>query len=172
MRNVFIRLIAATASLVPAAAGAQSQPAQVPQPAVQSVHGAWEVRCFAANDCIMTQFHKRTDTSADAVFTVIKPEGIAGPDGVAVEALAEIVVPLGVYLPNGLGLQVDEGTPRAAPFERCIPDGCVVRAPISSGMIGQLKSGGTAYLVISRSPVETVKVPISLNGFTAAYDSF
>ncbi len=150
---------------------AQTQQPQPVQPSIKATHGAWEVRCYGATDCVMTQVHRRTPETADAVFTVIKPAGLTDNNGRTIEALAEIVVPLGVYLPNGLGLQVDNGEPRAAPFERCIPDGCVVRAPISSAMLGQMRAGGSAFLILSRSPTETVKVPMSLSGFTAAFGS-
>ena len=144
----------------------------VPQPStLKATHGAWDVRCYGENDCVMSQLHSRTPETADAVFTVIKPKGLQDTTGAPIEALAEIVVPLGVYLPNGLGLQVDGGEPRAAPFERCIPDGCVVRAPVSSNMLNQMRNGGTAYLILSSSPEKTVRVPISLNGFTAGFNS-
>lgn len=168
------------AAALPGLAFAQSQPYQpgaaplspqgAPgQPALElkSTHGAWQVRCFQAT-CIMTQFHARTDSTSDAVVTLSKPNDPSG----ALTTLAEIVVPLGVYLPTGIGLQVDNGEVRAAPFERCLPLGCVVRAPVSPQMLDQLKRGGTAYLVMATSPVENVRVPISLQGFTAAFNSF
>ena len=87
------------------------------------------------------------------------------------QALAEIVVPLGVFLPGALGLQIDGNEPRAVPFERCIPDGCVVRAPIAASMLEQMRAGATAHLIVSPSPEERVRLPISLNGFTAAFNS-
>lgn len=165
-------LAVATTAFVPAQAQTQTVPAQGGQEVpIKAVHGAWQVRCYTEADCVMTQLHNRTADTADAVLTIIKPVGLNDPQGQPIEALAEIVVPLGVYLPNGLGLQVDGGQPRAAPYERCIPDGCVVRAPISSGMLAQMKSGGTAYLILSSSPAETIRVPISLNGFTAGFAS-
>ena len=134
-------------------------------------HGSWEVWCYGGGDCIMTQLHRRTSETADAVFTIFKPQGLQGDDGQPIEALAEIVVPLGVFLPGALGLQVDGNEPRAVPFERCIPDGCVVRAPVAAGMLAQMRAGGTAYLILSPSPDERVRLPISLAGFTAAFDS-
>ncbi len=153
------------------AAPAVAQTQGVPVSTLKATHGSWEVRCFGETDCVMSQLHTRTPETADAVFTVIKPVGLRDANGAAIEALAEIVVPLGIYLPKGLGLQVDSGEPRAAPFERCIPDGCVVRAPISSSMLNQMRNGGTAYLILSSSPTETVRVPISLSGFTAGFNS-
>jgi len=155
----------------PAQPQAQAQPAQRgPSASVKSTHGSWTVRCFAPSECVMTQRHRRTPSTADAVLTIIRPQGLNDPQGNQVQALAEIIVPLGVYLPNGIGLQVDGREPRAAPFERCISDGCVVRAPITGTMLDQLKAGGTANLILSGSPTQVVNIPISLSGFTAAFN--
>lgn len=161
------------AILATGSAVAQSATGAAPAPAstLRETHGSWEVWCYGNDDCIMTQLHRRTTETADAVFTVIKPEGLRDDAGQPIEALAEIVVPLGVFLPGALGLQVDGNEPRAVPFERCIPDGCVVRAPIAADMLAQMRAGSTAHLIVSPSPDERVRLPISLSGFTAAFNS-
>jgi len=139
---------------------------------LRGTYGDWEIRCLSESDCVMTQLHRRSEQSADAVFTIVKPQGLTGEDGQPVLAFAEIVVPLGVYLPGGLGLKVDQQPAKAAAFERCISEGCVVRAPISASMLANLKSGATANIVIFGAPEQPVQLPISLTGFTAAFDSF
>lgn len=151
-----------------------AQPYQAPpaSPGLRGTYGKWEIRCVTETDCVMTQLHRRSEQSADAVFTIVKPQGLVGDDGLPIEAFAEIVVPLGVYLPGGLGLKVDEQPAKAAPFERCIEEGCVVRAPISATMLGNLKNGGTVNIVIFGGPERPVQIPMSLDGFTAAFDSF
>ena len=141
-------------------------------PTLRATYDSWEVRCVAETDCVMTQLHRRSEQSADAVFTIVKSDGLAGTDGQTFEAFAEIVVPLGVYLPGGLGLKGDDQPAKAAPFERCIDEGCVVRAPISATMLGNLKAGATVNIVIFGGPEQPVQIPMSLAGFTAAYDSF
>jgi len=146
--------------------------AQQASTSLRATHGDWEVRCVTETECVMTQLHRRSEQSADAVFTVVKSAGLTGNDGQTFEAFAEIVVPLGVYLPGGLGLKVDDQPAKAAPFERCIDEGCVVRAPISATMLGNLKAGATVNIVIFGAPEQPVQIPMSLTGFTAAYDSF
>jgi len=160
-RIAFLSLLVATPSL-----------AQEAPPSLRTTYGDWEVRCVTETDCVMTQLHRRSEQSADAVFTIVKSAGLTGNDGQSFEAFAEIVVPLGVYLPGGLGLKVDDQPAKAAPFERCIDEGCVVRAPISATMLGNLKAGGTVNIVIFSAPERPVQIPMSLAGFTAAYDSF
>ncbi len=154
-----------------ATTAAPAQQATLPASSLKATHGSWEVWCYGEGDCIMTQLHRRSTETADAVFTVFKPKGLQDERGLPVQALAEIVVPLGVFLPGALGLQIDTNEPRAVPFERCIPDGCVVRAPIAPAMLDQMRAGATANLIVSPAPDERVKLPISLNGFTAAFDS-
>ena len=152
------------------AAAPLPQPAQG-APALRETHGDWEIRCISQSDCVMTQMHQRSANSADAVFTVVKPNGLTDANGAPITAFAEIVVPLGVYLPGGLGLKVDANPARAAPFERCIDEGCVVRAPISSGMVDAMRQGSTVNIVIFGAPEKPIQIPISLRGFTAAFDA-
>ncbi len=140
-------------------------------PALKARHGDWEIRCVNGNDCVMTQLHRRSEQSADAVFTIIKTEGLNTEDGLPVEAFAEIVVPLGVYLPGGLGLKVDQKPAQAAPFERCIDAGCVVRAPLSAELLTNMRAGNIANIVVFGAPDQPVQIPISLSGFTAAFSA-
>ncbi len=149
-----------------------AQPAQPGGASLRATHGDWEIRCVREDDCVMTQLHRRSQQSADAVFTIIKPRGLSAENGQPIEAFAEIVVPLGVYLPGGLGLKVDQQPAKAAPFERCIDAGCIVRAPLSGDLLSNMKTGNTAFIVIFGGPEQPVQVPISLSGFTAAFDSF
>jgi len=171
MRLAHAALLAALLPLATPALAQSTQGGPPPAAVLKATHGQWEVRCYGQNDCIMTQLHKRTADTADAVFTIFKPEGLQDNTGQPILALAEIVVPLGVFLPGALGLQVDQNEPKAVPFERCIPDGCVVRAPIAQAMLDQMRRGGTAHLILSPSPDERVRLPVSLNGFSAAFDS-
>ena len=163
--------IAALLCAAMAAAGAWAQTVPPPPPLLKATHGAWEVLCYGEDDCIMTQMHRRTDETADAVVTLFKPRDFLDDAGQPIPALVEIVVPLGVFLPGALGLQIDGNGPLAVPFERCIPDGCIVRAPIAREMLDQMRAGATAYLILSPSPENRVRLPISLTGFSAAFDS-
>lgn len=167
MRVAFYALLGAL--LVQGPVFAQSESAS--GSSLRATHGSWEVWCDAHNDCIMTQLHRRTTETADAVFTIFKPRNATDNNGQSFAAAAEIVVPLGVFLPGALGLQIDASQPKAVPFERCIPDGCVVRVPIAEDMLAQMKAGSMMHLIVSPSPVDRVRMPISLNGFTAAFNS-
>lgn len=140
-------------------------------PVLRETHGSWEVRCIGDSKCFMTQIHKGAPATADAVFTVAKVRSLSDEAGNVIDTVAEIAVPLGVFLPTGMGLKIDGGPAQMAPYERCVAEGCVVRVPISADMVQQLKQGSTVAIVIFGAPDQPVTLPISLIGFTAAYDS-
>jgi len=167
MRIALYALLGALLTQGPALAQSQAAPTS----SLTATHGSWEVWCDASNDCIMTQLHRRTTETADAVFTIFKPKNATDNTGQTFAAAAEIVVPLGVFLPGALGLQIDASQPKAVPFERCIPDAHVVRVQLAAAMLAQMKAGSMMHLIVSPSPVDRVRMPISLNGFTAAFDS-
>ena len=54
-----------------------------------------------------------------------------------------ITLPLGVFLPAGIKLQVDDAGKDAtgAPFVQCIQEGCQARAKLDNKMIAKMKSG-------------------------------
>lgn len=131
-------------------------------------HGDWEVLCDTGNACLMTQIHRNEEGSPDVIFKVSKPRATSPTTGQPLPALAEIFVPLGVFLPEGLGLRIDQNEPIVAPFYSCVPLGCSVRAPLSDQIIDSLKRGSTATVIVAINPRNTIEIPLSLRGFTAA----
>ncbi|WP_018631424.1 invasion associated locus B family protein [Neomegalonema perideroedes] len=131
-------------------------------------HGDWEVLCDAANACLMTQIHRNEEGSPDVIFKVSKPRATSPTTGQPLPAFAEIFVPLGVFLPEGLGLRIDQNEPIVAPFYSCVPLGCSVRAPLTDQIIDTLKRGATVTVIVAINPRNTIEIPLSLRGFTAA----
>lgn len=85
--------------------------------------------------------------------------------------LLRILAPLSVLLPKGLGLKIDETEIGRVGFVRCLTTGCVAEVILEDGLAEQLKKGHTATFVVYITPEEGVGIPISLNGFEAAFDS-
>ncbi len=135
---------------------------------LRASHGDWEVLCDAANACLMTQIHRNDEGSPDVIFKVSKPRAASTSTGQPLPALAEIFVPLGVFLPEGLTLRIDQNEPITAPFYSCVPLGCSVRAPLTDQIIDTLKRGSTVTVIVAINPRNTVEIPLSLRGFTAA----
>ncbi len=79
--------------------------------------------------------------------------------------LLRVLAPLGVLLPNGLGLNVDGKDMGRVAFVRCLPNGCVAEVVLDDTMIQTLSSGTDAIFVVFKTPEEGIGIPVSLNGF-------
>jgi invasion protein IalB len=82
-----------------------------------------------------------------------------------------VLSPLGVLLPRGLGLRIDDTDMGATSFIRCLPNGCVSEVLMDETLISQLRSGTQAMFVIFQTPEEGIGVPISLAGFGEGFDA-
>ena len=79
--------------------------------------------------------------------------------------LLRVLAPLGVLLPNGLGLNIDGTDMGRVAFVRCLPNGCVAEVVMDDALIKQLSDGSTAIFVVFKTPEEGIGIPVSLNGF-------
>ena len=112
------RLALAGAALVALCGAAHAQGA------VRSVHGDWQIRCDTppgaqAEQCALIQSVVAEDRS-NAGLTVIVLKTADQKS-----KLMRVVAPLGVLLPSGLGLKLDNQDVGRAGFVRCLPNGCV-----------------------------------------------
>jgi invasion protein IalB len=83
--------------------------------------------------------------------------------------IMRILAPLGVLLPSGLGLKIDDTDMGRAGFVRCLPNGCVAEVILEDTLLGSLKNGKTATFIIFQTPEEGIGIPISLAGFTPGF---
>jgi len=79
--------------------------------------------------------------------------------------LLRVLVPLGVLLPNGLGLNVDGQDMGRVAFVRCLPNGCVAEVIMDDALLEVLSGGRSAIFVVFKTPEEGIGIPVSLNGF-------
>jgi invasion protein IalB len=84
--------------------------------------------------------------------------------------LMRVLAPLGVLLPSGLGLKVDDTDIGRAGFVRCLPNGCIAEVVMDDTLIGKLRNGKTATFIIFQTPEEGIGFPMSLAGFGEGYD--
>ena len=83
--------------------------------------------------------------------------------------LLRVLAPLGVLLPNGLGLNVDGKDMGRVAFVRCLPNGCVAEVVLDDKMIDTLSTGKDAIFVVFKTPEEGVGIPVSLEGFSEGF---
>ncbi len=83
--------------------------------------------------------------------------------------LLRVIAPLGVLLPNGLGLNIDQNNIGRAGFVKCLPHGCVAEVVMDEKLIEQFKTGKTATFVIHQTPDEGIGLPLALAGFKEGF---
>ena len=144
------------------------QPA-LAQGAVKSVHGDWQVRCDTppgaqAEQCALIQSVTAEDR-ANAGLTVIVLKTADQKS-----KLMRVVAPLGVLLPSGLGLKLDQTDVGRAGFVRCLPNGCVAEVVMDDNLLKQVRTAKTATFIIFETPEEGIGFPLSLRGFGDGFD--
>lgn len=83
--------------------------------------------------------------------------------------LLRVLAPLGVLLPNGLGLNVDGTDMGRVAFVRCLPNGCIAEVELDEEIIKVLSEGTDAIFVVFKTPEEGVGIPVSLEGFADGF---
>ena len=83
--------------------------------------------------------------------------------------LLRVLAPLGVLLPNGLGLNVDGQDMGRGAFVRCLPNGCIAEVILDDSLIQTLSDGEEAIFVVFKTPEEGIGIPVSLNGFDEGF---
>jgi invasion protein IalB len=84
--------------------------------------------------------------------------------------LMRVVAPLGVLLPPGISLRIDNADAGRLSFLQCLPNGCVAQLAMDEALIAKLKNGKTATLGVFQTPEEGVGVQAPLAGFKEAYE--
>jgi len=139
------------------------------QGVVKSVHADWQIRCDTppgaqGEQCALIQSVTAEDR-ANVGLTVIVLKTADNKS-----RLMRIVAPMGVLLPSGLGLKIDNEDVGRAGFVRCLPNGCVAEVVMDQNLIKQMRTGQTATFIIFQTPEEGIGFPMSLKGFGEGFD--
>jgi invasion protein IalB len=165
MHRQILRLLALSfllqfAALAPAAA----------QGALRATHGDWQLRCDTppgaqGEQCALLQ-SVTADDRENVGLTVI---ALKTADGQS--RIMRVLAPLGVLLPSGLGLRIDDADVGRAGFVRCLPNGCVAEVIMEDPLLEQLRNGQNATFIIFQTPEAGIGIPVSLNGFGEGFDA-
>jgi invasion protein IalB len=158
----YLKLLLMLLVVAPAQALAQGE--------VKGKYGDWDLRCDTPpgaqnQQCVIMQFVTAEDRENVGLSVVVMKTA----DKQA--RILRVLAPLGVLLPRGLGLRIDETDMGTTGFIRCLPNGCVSEVLMDDSLIGQLRSGKQAMFIIFQTPEEGIGVPISLNGFGEGFDA-
>ena len=131
---------------------------------VKGKYGDWEMRCETPpgapkEQCALIQRIEDKDRpNINLVVIVLKTA-----DGKS--RLLRVVAPLGVLLPSGLGLKIDDTNVGRAGFVRCLPTGCVAEVAMEDKLIDEMANGTNATFIIFETPEEGIGIPLTLTGF-------
>ena len=183
----------------PAQPGQQKQP-QRPKLVEAAKHGDWTIRCTeqktsqnqaatqtaqntegkgdlatnAANaaaapkrpQCVMIQIARHPKQQNVGISVLIIKQVVKGKS----VSQVRVTVPIGVYLPAGVGVEIDGAAIGRFGYELCSPQGvCVATAFLNEDLLTKFKSGGGAKFYIKDVRGRDGIFDLSLKGFTKAY---
>ena len=163
---------AKAAAPAPTAQKAQATPA-APQPetaqASTPAQPGWNARCTSASreaplECAMEQTAVLTKTGQLVVLVNIRVPGDTRAPVVLIQ------LPLGLNLPAGAKVQVDEGKSVDLPVQTCEARGCFASMPIPADLLTAMKSGKQFKVSFQTLAKETISIPMPLGDFAAAYE--
>ena len=147
----------------PPAPQAEAPPANAaPQP-------GWIARCTSASrnaplECAIEQTAVLSQTGQLIVLVNIRvPSDTHAP-------VMLVQLPLGLNLPVGAKLQVDDGKVADVQIQTCEARGCYASTPIAPDLLTAMKSGKQMKVSFQNMGKETITIPMPLADFAAAYD--
>ncbi|MBB3311309.1 invasion protein IalB [Rhizobium sp. BK196] len=146
----------------------QTQPAA--PGTVRSNHGAWSVVCdkpagASTEQCALMQNVIAEDRPEVGLSVVVLKTADRK------SKILRVLAPLGVLLPNGLGLNVDGKDIGRAYFVRCFADGCYAEVVLEDELLKTFRSGAQATFIVFQTPEEGIGIPVDLKGFAEGYDA-
>ncbi len=156
-------------SLLAMAGAAQAQePGSFAEPTLRSTHGDWQVLCVLnenlLEECFIGQALDDQVSGQRAMTAMV----MKAPDN---SVALRITVPLGVLIPAGLDLTIDGSSVGEVGFVACFPDGCMTQVGMSAEVLASLKAGNQATVTVHDFDNQPIALPLSLTGFTAAFDA-
>ena len=140
----------------------QADPDAPPQP-------GWIARCSSPSrdaplECAIEETAVLTKTGQLIVLVNIRvPSDTHAP-------IALVQLPLGLNLPVGAKLQVDDGKVVDLQIQTCENRGCYANTPVTPDMLTAMRSGKQLKVAFQNLTKETITIPMPLGDFAAAYD--
>jgi invasion protein IalB len=147
--------------------GAGSTSAEA-QGVVKATFGDWQESCdtppgASSQQCAIIQNVTAEDQPNVGLSVIVLKTADKKAD------LLRVLAPLGVLLPNELGLKIDDKDIGRVPFVRCLPNGCVAEVAMDDTLIKTLSTGKSAIFVVFKTPEEGIGIPVSLKGFADGF---
>ncbi|MEX6508617.1 invasion associated locus B family protein [Jiella sp. M17.18] len=155
------------AALVASVPAARAQAAADQNQADQGVPTEWFKVCAKQgdNDICNTQYTLFADTRQ--MITAINLITVKGKVN---QKVIQAVVPSGRVIPAGVQVKIDDGQPQTLNYSVCFPNRCIAEAELTDAMVASMKKGKQMVVTSINFQRQANPVPITLSGFTQAYD--
>lgn len=157
----------------PAAAKPADAKAAAAKPGEAKDQSAWVKLCEKApnitdpkkelNVCLT--HHERLDGNTGMVLVSAAIREVEGQDKKALM----VMVPLGMALPPGVQVKVDEGEPVKLQFTLCHAAGCTAEGEATQPVIDQMNKGKQVVVAAINLAGKAIGFPVPLNGFDKAF---
>jgi invasion protein IalB len=125
----------------------------------QTKKGADKPTCFVFQNLLLKKENKRLLHVAIGYLTESE------------QPVAFFTLPLGVSLPGGLSVTIDDGKPIRLRYERCDSTGCLAPLALTETLVNSLQGGRWARVAYFNAARREISVPVSLVGFTSGLKS-
>jgi len=149
-----------------ASAPAQDAGKKAANPAPTVVNSGWNVQCNTVN----------ADLVCLALMDVTYVKNKTRFLRVAIQPTSDnkknltLQLPLGLNLPEGAKLTVDEKEPAQVVIQTCTQQGCFARTEFTDAMSKNFKAGKKLTVAVKSNQQREIRVELPLKGFTKAVD--
>jgi len=164
--NAQMPLIAAISFALAITAPPLATPVAAQDGTVKAQHGEWQIVCkkpAGAKKEICAAVQSVTAEDRPNVGLTVYLQKFN--DG---KKVLRIFAPLGILLPTGVGLKIDNSDVGHAKFLRCHSFACYAQVTTDEKLLSQLSGGTTAMFIIFQTEEAGIGIPVSLKGFKAA----
>ncbi|MFW5443021.1 MAG: invasion associated locus B family protein [Methylococcaceae bacterium] len=135
----------------------------------ENIYQSWQKKCqIIANKDNVCLIYQNYITKKSGKVLLSVSFSYTGSDN---HLVASFKLPLGMFLPSGLVLKVDDNEKIDFVIQTCLPDGCYASINIERNVLNEFKLGQEVKVGFKTMAQRQVVVKLSLKGFKAAIDS-
>ena len=166
LRLKSILLFCAVFAMLPGLASAQSDSEPATQAAQVSTTG-WGVQCNNVGaDLQCSALISLVATQTNQLILRISIQRQAEND----DHMLLVQLPLGLNLPRGIDMIVDDGEAQTLVINTCIPAGCFVTHTLDQAQLDAMKAGNTVAVVMASNDGNENRIEMPLSGFTKSVE--
>jgi invasion protein IalB len=165
MRHSIWLIVALLAAARVFAAPASTQDAKAPA----LIYTPWTKLCAKPADqgakqvCFTGKYGRLEAGTPVVAAALLETEGV-------VSKTLRVVLPLGMQMPQGIRIILDQGQPLNAPYLGCWSGGCIADFEATGELIGKLRKGQDLAVQGINSQGQKISVPLPLGDFAKALD--